>query len=113
MMIRALDASGDWSFGRGSQNYLTGQDAISQNIKSRLKLWKGECFFSPDSGVDWNNLLDWGTKDLLDANIRLVILGTTGVIRMDAYSSVLTGRNLAVSATILTIYGTLTFQEEA
>lgn len=37
MITRALDKNNDWTFGNSQQNYLTGKDAIAQNIKTRLR----------------------------------------------------------------------------
>ena len=89
MIVRALDANGDWTFGSGKQNYLSALNALKQQIVTRLKSWKGNCFFALQDGVDWNNYLDIGTKNLLDLDIKRVVLQTGGVLRMRNYSSIL------------------------
>ncbi len=113
MIFRALDALGDWTFGRGKNNYLTNGDALAQNLKTRLRLWKGECFFAVDEGVDWDNFMGVGTKALLDSDIKRVILASDGVLRIDAYTSTLehNSRTLTVDGTIGTVFGKLSLSE--
>lgn len=113
MIVRALDSNGDWIFGKGKQNYLTGINALKQQIVTRLKSWKGNCFFARMDGVDWNNYLDIGTKNLLDLDIKRVVLQTGGVLRMRNYSSILAteNRNVSVSFTLDTVYGPAVLNE--
>jgi hypothetical protein len=107
MIFRSLDSDGDWCFGKGKQCYRTGLSALMLNIKTRLKSWKGDCFFAVDEGVDWNNLLDIGTKSLLDVDLKRVILQSEGVIRMNSFESEIDRDTRQYSATseILTVYG--------
>lgn len=107
MIVRGLDLNGNWIFGRGKASYKTGLDSIQQNIVTRLKSWKYNCFFAPKDGVDYNNYLDIGTKDLLDLDIKNAIMGTYGVIRMNSYSSVIGDRNVTIECNVTTIYGSL------
>lgn len=113
MIFRALDADGDWTFGKGINSFLTNSAAMAENLKTRIRTWKGECFFALEEGVDWNNYLGIGTKDLLDMDLRRVILGSDGVIRIDAYTSILdtTSRTLTVQATLFTVFGKLDLSE--
>ena len=66
MRIRTLSESGDWTFGKGLNNYSDQVLAIAQNVKSRLLSWEGDCFWALQDGVDWRNLLDKGTQDELE-----------------------------------------------
>jgi hypothetical protein len=111
MIIRAIDENGDWTFGKGIQNYKTELDAIKENILTRVKEWKGDCFFSLQSGVDYNSYLDVGTKKYLDSDLIRVILQSFGVLRVDSYESKLTLRGLVFSANIATIYGKILLNE--
>jgi hypothetical protein len=113
MLVRALDYNHDWQFGRGRQSYLSDLSALKQSVDTRLLQWKNNCFFAMDDGVDWNNLLDIGTKDALDLDIRRVILQTGGILRISGYTSTLdpTTRAVSISCTISTIYGDLAYQE--
>lgn len=110
MSFRALDSNGDWTFGNGRANYLRDQDEINANVQTRLLSWVGDCFFALAEGVDYNNLLDIGTKNLLDINIRRVILQTAGVLRINSYESTIdrSPREFSARAGITTIFGNLT-----
>ena len=114
MRVRAIDSLGDWIFGRGKNAYKSDLEAIKQSIMTRLKQWKGDCFFALEEGVDWNNYLDRGRKTLLDIDIKRVILQTGGVLRISDYSSTLDreSRALTVTATVDTIIGVLRITEE-
>ena len=113
MKTRALDSLKDWQFGRGLQSYVTEKNSLNQNISTRLKSWKSDCFFAMDDGVDWQNFLDIGKKNYLDVDIKRVILQTEGVLRISAYTSTLDTDNrlVTISATVSTIYGTITISE--
>jgi hypothetical protein len=113
MTFRALDANGDWTFGKGISGFLIGKDALTVNLVTITKEWKGECFFAMQDGVDWNNYLDIGTKTLLDADLQRNWLKSYGVLRIDSYSSSLDTktRQLTVKASLFTIYGSLTLSE--
>ena len=114
MKTRALDINGDWQFGRGVQSYVTEKNALMQNVSTRLKQWKNNCFFAMTEGVDYQNYLDIGTKNLLDLDIKRVILQTYGVLRISQFASTLENdsRELTVSATIETIFGSATLETE-
>lgn len=113
MIIRALDSIGDWTFGKGKQNYLKGIEALKLDIITRLKSWKGDCFFDLAAGVDYNNFLDIGTQSFLERDIKRVILQTPGVIKINTFESTLNrdDRNLTISSEIVTIYGSLSLGE--
>lgn len=113
MIHRNLNSDNDWNFGKGLQDYTKNLDAVSLNIKTRLQSWKSDCFFALTEGVDYNNLLDVGTKSLLDSDLKRVILQSEGVIRISSYESELdtSERGFSGEAEIVTIYGdtTVTF----
>ena len=107
MMIRALDANGDWTFGKGKSSYKRQQLALNQNLKTRLLEWKGDCFFDNEAGVDWKNRLAKADQaSPLQEEIRVVILKTDGVAAVDNLDLVFDSisRNLTISYTIQTIY---------
>lgn len=82
MIVRALDINGDWTFGKGRNNYLSGNAAIVQDISLRLKSFLGDCFFAIDEGIDWFNLLGSKNQVALELAVRSVILGTEGVVKL-------------------------------
>lgn len=106
MQIHRLDAEGDWSYGNGKFDLLQDDDAIILNINTRLNEWIGDCFFSVQSGVDWYNGLDRGTKVYLDNRIKEVITESYGVVQLLDFTSALNikTRKLTVTYNITTIF---------
>ena len=107
MIIRNSTTLGDFTFGKGLSDYLTNENAILHNIKTRLLSWKGDCFYAEAEGVDYNNLLDVGTKNLLDSDEKRIILQSEGVIKINNFESTLDNSERAYSgeATITSIFG--------
>lgn len=106
MRIRALDTSGDWTFGSGQQNYLTDQNAVQLDIQTRLSMFQGDCFFDADGWIDWFNLLGSKNEAQLVFSIRAIIAETSGVNNVTDVSTTLDeNRNLATSWEATTIYG--------
>lgn len=105
MRIRALDADGDFTFGRGKANYLTDNAAIAQLVNTRVKSFLGDCFYDTQSGIDWFNLLGSKNKIALTLALNATILNTYGVTGINQLSSVLdSNRNLIVTYSISTIF---------
>ena len=61
MIIRKLDASGDWVYGNGLDDYATRSEAIANNIQTRLYEWRRDCPWALQKGVDWRTFL--GSSD--------------------------------------------------
>ena len=112
MIIRNLTTENDCVFGKGRSDYKRDLAAIELNIETRLQSWKGDCFFDPAEGVDYNNFLDVGTKNFLDSDVKRVILQSEGVIKITEYESTLDRDSRAFSAiaTIISIYGVSTIE---
>lgn len=90
MIIRALNGAGDWEFGKGKNDYKRGLDAITQNIKTRLMSFLGDCFFDLTAGIDWFNLLGGKDKLALELAISSTILNTrdvTGILLLSVSES--------------------------
>lgn len=106
--VRALDINHDWLFGKGQNDYLTGNKAIGQNINTRLNSFLGDCFFDLAAGVDWWNQLGAKDQTALNLSISAVILnteGVTGILQLSASLDVV--RNFTVRYQVQTIYSTL------
>jgi len=108
MRVRAIDADGDWLFGKGVNDYKSGLDAIAQNIQTRLQSFLGDCFFEQTAGIDWFNLL--GNKNQLALNLAVsaVILNTenvTGIISLSM--SLSSTRELVLQYEVSTSLGTV------
>lgn len=112
MRYRALDANGDYSFGSNDAEFLVNSpEAVAQAVKTRFELMTGEWFLDLTEGTPYKGqILGEGTQALYDQAIQERILGTEGVTGIADYSSSLAGRNLTVSASISTVYGSTTLQ---
>lgn len=89
---RILDANADMEFGKGQQNFTYGTYAVTQAIKTRLKLLKGEWWESLDEGLPlFQSILGQnGTANNLtiaDALIKERIIGTQDVTSIESFSS--------------------------
>lgn len=109
MIVRALSPTGDWTFGQGTSNYLSGNQAIEQEIQTTLNSFLGNCFFAATSGIDWYNLL--GNKNqlaiVLAINAALLkVPGVTGILQTNV--TINSNRNFSLSYSVTTIYSTLT-----
>lgn len=106
MIIRKVDASNDWTFGKGLSDYAVDEAAIEQNIRGRILSWVGDCFFAPDEGVDWRNRLDVNQQANLLQEIKGIILRSYGVIGVISLSGVFNSptRNDLVTYNIQTIF---------
>ncbi|HQC45301.1 MAG TPA: hypothetical protein PLC97_08780 [Myxococcota bacterium] len=103
MRVSRLDKSGDWQMGQ----WLSGSQAIAQNVTTRLKSFKFDWYLDLDAGIDWMHLLgNKGTRSRIERDVERVTLGTAGVQKITALSAQQEGRNLTISLTYLDIYGT-------
>lgn len=108
MKYRALDAVGDYSFGRGTSEILVNSpECVAQAVKTRLLLAQGEWFLDDQEGTPYaTQILGTGTAGLYDAAIRKRILDTPGVTGILNYQSHRDqARALTVACTINTLYG--------
>jgi hypothetical protein len=106
MKFRGLDVNGDWMFGQGLGSYAQGQDALALDIAARIRSWKGGCFFAPNDGVDYKNLLEKGQLKNLELALQNCIMQTPGVVKILSFAFTFSAgtRSLSMNATIQTIY---------
>lgn len=104
MRVRAITESRDWTFGKGIQGYKVDEEAIGQNVKTRLLSFLNDCYFDLNAGIDWWNLLGRGTRDELLKSIKLTILGTEGVTAINSFDYYMQDRKLVVTYDIQTIF---------
>lgn len=112
LRVRALSATGDYTFGRSQGNFLIDSAAaVAQLVKTNLLLLQGEWFLDLTYGMPWfQGVLGTGTKNIYDMLIQDNVLSTPGVTKILDYSSDLQGRTLSVTMTILTQFSTATVQ---
>jgi len=114
MRVRALDINGDWTFGKGQNDYKTGLDALIQEIQTKVLCFLGDCFFDLATGLDWFSLL--GGKDQVALNLAvsariLNVEGVTGVKNVSVNLES-TSRNITVTYQVQSVFGPVneTFQ---
>lgn len=110
MRYRKLSDTGDYVFGQGPLEFWNNvPDAVGQAVRTRLLLATGQWFLDTTDGTPYaTEILGTNTQSTYDQAIQDRILGTLGVLSLDAYKSYRDQqRNLTVEATITTIYGTV------
>lgn len=70
MKYRKLTASGDYSFGNNKNDFYTGQDAIMQAIKTKIKLYYGEWWEDLGVGIPFLRSIIGQTNK---SNVALVV----------------------------------------
>lgn len=103
-MFRGLDINGDWQFGKGKQSYVTGEEEIALNLKTRILSFFRDCFFDADTGIDWWNLLGTNKKAEIIEAVRSVIAATDGIRKINDVSVLIVDRDLHLSYSVATIY---------
>ena len=76
MRVRALDNTGDWTYGKGQNDYLTSNAAAAQMINTRLLAVLGDCFFDSESGIPWFTYIGGKDEVALTLAISTTILNT-------------------------------------
>lgn len=108
MIVRALSPTGDWTFGKGKNDYLSGNPAVAQNIQTRLNMILGECFFATTSGVDWLNIIGSKNQIALNFAVSTCILNTAFVTGIFQISSKLVNRIFSLDYSVITSFSTIT-----
>lgn len=108
MRVRALSATGDYTFGQSQANFLVDSSAaVAQLVRTNLLLLQGEWFLDVTYGMPWfQGVLGVGTKNVYDMLIQANVLSTPGVSKILNYSSDLQGRALSVAMTLQTKFST-------
>lgn len=108
MRYRKLDASDDYSFGRGRGDFwIDCPDAVAQAVKTRLRLWQREWFLDLTAGTPYaTKVLGRNTSGTRDPAIRARVLTTPGVASITSYSASYSGETRVFSGaiTVRTIY---------
>lgn len=108
---RLIDS--DWSFGKGLANYKSDDDAINQNVITRLKSFKNDWFLDIEANIDWFNILgNKNNQEIIESEIRRVVLATEGVLTLDNLNILeIIGRNVTIEIKYTTIFNS-TIQTE-
>jgi hypothetical protein len=112
-MFRNLDANHDWTFGNSKNNYVTENQEIGLNVKTRILSFLGDCFFAIDEGIDWWNLLDYRYQDRLENAVQEVVKNTPGVTAINSVDILVDAdRQIRIVYDLQTIYSQ-SYQGEA
>jgi hypothetical protein len=80
----------DITFGNGKGNFLYGQEAVGQAVRTRLLLFEGEWFLDITDGLPmFQSILGYqgSNKEAVDRLITERILGTTGITQIVSFTS--------------------------
>ena len=90
MIIRKNDENNDWTFGYSETEYLSDSDAVALDIKTKLQEWKNNCFWAMNNGIPYDIRLGYkGQKNLLDEDVKQIILNNEFVLSLNSFSSTL------------------------
>lgn len=104
-MFRNLDTNNDWTFGNNLNNYVTEQQEIAINLKTRIMSFLGDCFFATNEGIDWFNLLDYRYQDRLENSVQEVVKNTPGVTAINSIDVLIgANRKITIQYNVQTIY---------
>ena len=104
MITRGIDANGDWEWGNGFGSYRTEQQAVMQNIATKIREWYGDCFFEMGAGIDWLNRLAKISPDILRQELTALILKCDGVVDAEVTDAILVNRTYTIQYSVTTIY---------
>jgi hypothetical protein len=109
MIYRRLDSNGDFSFGRGKQDFISGSDAVAQSIKTRLLLLSAEWWEDQSDGTPlFQSIIGIpGTPDNLEAADLIIkdrIIETDNVTEIIDYASAYVNREFTVKCTVNTAF---------
>lgn len=115
MKVRRLNNDKDWTFGNGQANYLKDNDAVLQNVTTRLKSFKNDWFLDGDANIDWFNILgSKENKQTIINEVERVTLQTEGVTKINSIELTETenrGANILINLdTIYTVNNALGFE---
>ena len=106
LAFRSLDLNGDWTFGKGRQNYAIKNKAIAFDIQTKLLSFLGDCFFATQDGLDWLNILGSKDKTNLEREVTKAIIDIRGVSKVlnVTINESRVSRAVTVTYNIITIY---------
>lgn len=84
MLFRSLSPEGDWNFGRSKVDYALDERSVELNLLTRIKSWKGNCFFDWGTGIDWTARMDKNQKADLIAELKRLIIQSYGVVGVNS-----------------------------
>ena len=106
---RRLDSDGDYTFGKGSGDFLTGVHAVAQAIQTKLKLYEGEWWEDINDGLPmFQKILGQRTPKPEVTNIikkRILEAPNIAELRSVEFLYTQTTRSYSFTCTAITIFG--------
>jgi hypothetical protein len=114
--VRKLDNNKDWTFGQGLANYQDKDNAIAQNVSTRLKSFMFDWFLDQQANIDWFNILGQkNNKQVILNVVKTTVLNTDGVISVSDIlildGTDMQSRMLQIQVNFTTIYNTFLEEE--
>lgn len=104
MIIRAL-LDGDATFGQGTENFLSGQQAIAENIQTNLYCFLRDCYFDIQKGIDWLRFFSVPTNSQeISLSVRGIVLQCFGVVQINSLTVNVVNRKISITMNINTIF---------
>lgn len=104
MIIRANTSDNDWIYGLGANAYKKNNEAIGQNIQTKIQEWQGDCFFNLTAGIDWINRFSDSNLVRLEQELNSLILKVNGVVKVTILDISFENRNFRISYEVQTVY---------
>ena len=110
MKYRRLGKNGDYTFGQGTANFLTGAEAVAQAVKTKILLLSAEWWEDLEDGTPLFDgiLLQRSSeegKKAVDLIVRDRLLGVEGVVQVSSFASTLSDGYYQANVTVETLYG--------
>lgn len=106
MRVRRLDKNGDFSWGGNKNTYIDDNNAVLQNVSTRLKSFKYDWFLDADANIDWLTLLSQKNNEQSIKNeIERIVkntYGVTGIISIDL--EIDNTRNATINLVLSTVF---------
>ena len=105
MTVRRNTKDGDFTYGRGLRDYAKDEEAILQNLKTRILSFKNDWFLDVDAHIDWFDLLGRkGTQDEIKREIERVCISTEGIVSVDKIELIKMSRSANIKIQVTTVF---------
>lgn len=115
MSVSRLDKSDDWTFGLQRAGYITGNNEVIQNVKTRVKSFQNDFFLDMSANINWFSILgSLNNRNVILREVERVTSQTEGVANVrDVQLTKKTSRNATITIIFDTIYNNDRLEIEA
>lgn len=113
MISKALGSSNDLIIENGKIRTVSNAAEVVQSVRTRLQFYLGEWFLNVEVGTPYHQAILVKPADVatIEAIIRERILATPGVDKLNGFSLSYSKRNLTITYSANTTYGTINEEE--